>query len=203
MRCQGYWDWDTQCQLGPDYCVPYEFPNYHNYAASLGAPETCYGSCNAQCNYPEYLTCWANYGGCGYSYCYWVGNSNFTGQGPMGMRAGEFGNETACYETCPAICSEYDIAWGNGYDSNGCWMGDYCIPAATDMGANVECPGVCYTPCDWQAGETYCPIYSENGCYAGNTCEMPGIYKRKSIFLNTNDNIIPKNVSYFNLYFYY
>ena len=63
-------------------------------------------------------------------------------------------------------------------------MGGYCIPAATNYGANLECPGVCYTPCDWMAGEMWCPITSENGCYAGNTCEMPGTYKKSHISLH-------------------
>jgi hypothetical protein len=188
MRCPGYWDWNTQCQLGPDYCVPYETDNYMNYATSLGAPETCYGTCNYQCNYPEEISCWNHADGCGYSYCLYVGNNSFTGQGEA-MRQYSSGNDT-CYDVCPAACSQYDIACDSGYDANGCYMGGYCIPAATNSWEdNVECPGVCYTPCDWVAGETSCPTYTKSGCLAGNTCEMQGIYNRTVTLLNTNVNV--------------
>ena len=181
-RCPGYWDWNTGCQLGADYCVPNEQYNYNNYAASLGAPEVCAGYCSPQCNWPEEISCWDNTDGCGYSYC--QGNSNSTYQEPL-MRMNGNGNGT-CYDVCPTMCSQFDLACDNGYDENGCWMGEYCIPVATNNGDNGECFGVCYTPCDWAAGETSCPSFTDDGCFAGNTCEMPGIYYRIFIFLCRN-----------------
>jgi len=169
MRCSGYWDWNTGCKLSPDYCTPIQRDN-SQYAKSLGAPETCYNNCHYQCNYPEEMNCYGNWDGCEYSYCYYVGNTNSTGYGSA-VRAAS-GNDT-CFPTCPTMCSQYDLVCSNGYDANGCSYGEHCIPLATDNWDGSECPGVCYTPCDYNAGEVYCPIESQDGCNAGNYCEMP------------------------------
>jgi len=171
MRCPGHWDYDTYCQLSPDYCMPMEMNNTR-YAKSLGAPEVCPVYCMYECNYPEELSCWSNWDGCGYSYCYYTGNTNSTGYGAA-MRASS--SNGTCPQTCPTMCSQYDIVCSNGYDENGCSYGEHCTPilSASCDGSGTECPGVCYTPCDYNAGEVYCPIESEDGCYAGNYCEMP------------------------------
>jgi len=173
MRCSGYWDQDTGCQLGADYCVPYEYDNYMNYAKELGAPELCYGRCDYPCNWPEEISCWNHGDGCGYPYCLHVGNSNFTDQEPAVRQFMNGNGDDTCYDVCPTKCSQFDLECDSGYDQNGCWMGGYCIPVATNNGAGGKCPGVCYTPCDWAAGETSCPSFTEDGCFAGNTCEMP------------------------------
>jgi len=172
MRCPGYWDSNSQCQMGPDYCMPLEMNNTR-YAKSLGAPEVCPMSCGYQCNYPEEMNCWSNGNGCGYSYCQYIGNNNnnFTGQGTAARQL-LFSNDS-CPISCPAICSQYDLVCSNGNDANGCSYGEHCTPIATDSWDGSECPGVCYTPCDHNAGEVYCPIESQNHCYAGNYCEMP------------------------------
>jgi hypothetical protein len=86
-----------------------------------------------------------------------------------------------CPQNCPLSCSEFDIQCeGHYYNHTNpemtleCYSGDYCIPMAYNYDGEIECPGVCYTHCDWEAGENYCPSYTADGCFAGNTCEKPG-----------------------------
>merc|ERR1719250_139508 len=40
----------------------------------------------------------------------------------------------ACYTPEPSMCVATDMVCDMGMDSNGCWMGDYCMPAGS------ECP---------------------------------------------------------------
>jgi len=176
MRCPGMWDWDTGCQLSADYCIPYEIDNYR-YAKSLGAPETCYGVCSDsnQCHYPEEISCMDYSSGCGYEFCYYVGDNGTDFNQTISGREFDGGNNETCYPTCPTSCHpEFDMVCSSGYDSNGCSYGDYCLPILTDSwDGTTECAGVCYTPCNYDAGEVYCGYEQTNSCFNGNYCEIP------------------------------
>ena len=187
MRCPGYWNWDTGCQEGPDYCLPFEQDNCR-YAKSLGAPETCYGTCGYQCNYPEEIYCTDYSSGCGYGYCYYVGDYDYDFNQTMAMRQFDYGsNGETCRPTCPTSCHpEFDIVCSNGFDSNGCSYGDYCLPSLTDSWDGTTCPGVCYTPCDHAAGEVPCAYEETSSCFTGNYCEIPGTCVRKFSLLLSN-----------------
>ena len=211
QRCPGWYNPDTWCQESPDYCMPLTYDNSYRYAPSLGAAEECYLECPPQCGYNE-MTCYGKYDdGCDHSYCMpkngW--NTTYGDDYPQARQSFDYGNydgnygNDSCPMTCPTLCSELDIACPIGWDENGCSWGEYCIQAMYPLG-EIECPGVCATPCDWGSGEITCPIFSEDGCYIGNTCQPGGQYRIRFYFLHLD--LIPKfgvlqdNCSYFFLF---
>jgi len=175
QRCPGNYNPETWCQESPDFCMPTTYDNTYTYPPSTGAAEQCYQQCPIMCSYDE-MYCYGKYSdGCDYSYCMWTGNNGmngtygYDGYARQWSDYGDYGNGS-CPITCPAECSEFDIVCSNGIDENGCSYGDYCMPAIYQMGDGVECPAVCYDPCDWTVGEVACPMYSDEGCYMGSNC---------------------------------
>jgi len=178
QRCPGWYNPDTWCQESPDYCMPSTYNTTYIYAPSLGAAEVCNLECPPQCGYND-MTCYGKYwDGCDYSFCMpmYDYNQTYGDDYPYARQWSDYGNydgnygNDSCPMTCPTACSEFDIACPIGWDENGCSWGEYCMPQMYPMG-DLECPGFCATICDWYNGEIACPIFSEDGCYIGNTCE--------------------------------
>ena len=177
LRCPGWVDSDTKCKVGADWCLETLYDNTWEYANSTGAAKQCPNYCPTECSWPEEMYCYEkNWDGCGKSVC--------VKADPLSM----------CPQNCPLSCSEFDIQCEGHYFNHTnpemtleCYSGDYCIPMAYNYDGEIECPGVCYTHCDWEAGENYCPSYTADGCFAGNTCEKPGNYYRKIAFINKSE----------------
>ena len=102
-------------------------------------------------------------------------NQTYGSDYPYTRELSEYGDNgnSSCPMTCPTACSEFDIPCPMGFDENGCSYGDYCTPslyAIGEWGNEIECPGACYTNCGWTFNEVACPIFSDDGCFVGNTC---------------------------------
>jgi len=87
-----------------------------------------------------------------------------------------------CFMPPPSVC---DMAAGEvicdmGWDTNGCWMGDYCMPTGSvcpDPFGTVEtaCPMPPPSVCDTAAGEIFCDMgFDTNGCWMGDYCMPAG-----------------------------
>jgi len=176
QQCPGYHNPDTWCQEQPDFCMPRTYDN-SQYAPSLGAAEVCSQYCPVYCGSGE-MTCYGkDFEGCDYMFCMPNENYNQTygSDYPYTRELSEYGDNgnSSCPMTCPTACSEFDIPCPMGFDENGCSYGDYCTPslyAIGEWGNEIECPGACYTNCGWTFNEVACPIFSDDGCFVGNTC---------------------------------
>merc|ERR1712111_330003 len=74
----------------------------------------------------------------------------------------------------PSVCTNGDITCDMGVGSDGCWLGDYCMPAGSECPPPVtttECvPPPPAGPCA-EEGELLCSMGSDdNGCYMGDIC---------------------------------
>merc|ERR1719466_726587 len=50
-------------------------------------------------------------------------------------------------------CNGTEIWCDIGYYSDGCWMGNYCLPQVLEDG----CPGICHENCNWET-QDWCDI---------------------------------------------
>lgn len=142
-------EWDG-CPL-PDYCVSLKSDwNFGNDG------EACWNTCWPSCYDEGQTFCDMGYDDNG---CY------------MGAYCAEgYGD---CPATCYNHCGYNETYCDIGYDDNGCYLGNYCA-YGYDMG-DFQCPGVCATNCDWEAGETWCENPPDaNGCWTGNWCTPEG-----------------------------
>merc|ERR1711863_170741 len=54
-----------------------------------------------------------------------------------------------------------------GYYSDGCWMGNYCLPQVLEDG----CPGICPEDYNWET-QDWCDMgMDSNNCWLGNWCQ--------------------------------
>merc|ERR1712177_71026 len=68
------------------------------------------------------------------------------------------------------MCPPGDMICDSGMDMNGCWMGDYCLPAG-----NI-CPPVCYSypPSNCSSSEVVCDMGYHGDCWNGDYCMPEG-----------------------------
>merc|ERR1712193_318936 len=83
------------------------------------------------------------------------------------------GSGTACdYDPWTQECNGTEIWCDSGYytgtSGDQCWYGNYCLQLVNEWDG---CPGICHTPCNWDA-EDYCDMgMDENNCWMGNWCQ--------------------------------
>merc|ERR1719237_648137 len=69
---------------------------------------------------------------------------------------------SSCYEAHYQECSPYEINCDAGYDSMGCWYGNYCIQEVNEYDG---CYGVCGQNCNYET-EDWCDMgFDSNGCW--------------------------------------
>merc|ERR1712233_12444 len=99
----------------------------------------------------------------------YYGYGGYGGYGGWGYGGygGGYGSGSSCYEAHAQECSHNEISCDAGYDSLGCWYGNYCIQEVNDDG----CYGVCGQDCNYET-EDWCDMgFDSNGCWMGNWCQ--------------------------------
>merc|ERR1712032_118611 len=87
---------------------------------------------------------------------------------PVKSRQGGYGEGygSSCSEAHYQECSPYEINCDAGYDSMGCWYGNYCIQQEVD-----GCLGVRGVSCDNETDD-WCDMGNDsNGCWMGSWCQ--------------------------------
>ena len=70
-----------------------------------------------------------------------------------------------CPARCDTRCKDDEMYCDNGYDCNGCHLGNHCAKS------NGDCPARCSPTCNYKIGEQRCDNgYDENGCWMGAHC---------------------------------
>merc|ERR1719237_1119877 len=99
--------------------------------------------------------------------CPAVGYYDYDYEGYGGYGEG-YGSGSHCYEAHYQECSPYEINCDAGYDSMGCWYGNYCIQEVNEYDG---CYGVCGQNCNYET-EDWCDMgFDSNGCWMGNWCQ--------------------------------
>merc|ERR1712080_471321 len=72
---------------------------------------------------------------------------------------------------CGATCNwGYETTCDKGTDDNGCWLGNYCMPATYTGANNATCYEMCPTTCNWQTEKSCDMGVDSNGCRMGDFC---------------------------------
>merc|ERR1711936_805227 len=78
------------------------------------------------------------------------------------------GSGFSCFEPYEQACNATEMHCDAGYDSEGCWYGNYCINQVNEWDG---CYGVCGMNCNWET-EDWCDMGTDsNGCWMGNWCQ--------------------------------
>jgi len=182
--CDGGYYNGNSCWFG-NYCLQ-QVSDYD------GCPGVCHTPCNwetedfCDMGYKTFgqLECWVgnwcqskSLGGCPsvgyydydyYGYGGYGGYGGYEGYGGYGGYGEAYGPVSSCYDKAHLQeCSHNEIYCDAGYDSLGCWYGNYCIQEVNDYG----CYGVCGQNCNYET-EDWCDIgFDSNGCWMGNWCQ--------------------------------
>jgi len=174
----GYYN-DDSCWLG-NYCL-------QQVSDWDGCPGVCHTPCNWETeDYCDMGTktfghneCWVgnwcqdkSYGGCpstGNYGEYGYGESGYGEYGFGEYGSGDYEYGSSCSEAYTTDCdNNTEISCDAGYDSRGCWYGNYCIQQVSEYDG---CHGVCGPNCNYET-EDWCEYgYDSNGCWMGAWCQ--------------------------------
>lgn len=185
--CSYGYDYETGCNLG-EYCAPgYDMGDFvcpGVCPVTCGEGETwCENPLDANgCStgnscMPEGMECPVTCPDVPYAECDWETEFNcWGGEDANGCQmadycvphySGAMGTDgQPCWSYCDASASclsEGAVLCDNGYDYNGCWMGNSCNKPWD------HCPAVCYEYCSGDM--QWCDYgYDDMGCHLGNYC---------------------------------
>jgi len=185
--CDGGYYNGNSCWFG-NYCL-------QQVSDFDGCPGVCHTPCNwetedfCDMGYKTFghMECWVgnwcqdkSLGGCPavgyydydyYGYGGYEGYGEYSGYGGYEGYGGYgegYGSGSHCYEAHYQECSPYEINCDAGYDSMGCWYGNYCIQEVNEYDG---CYGVCGQNCNYET-EDWCDMgFDSNGCWMGNWCQ--------------------------------
>merc|ERR1711909_239683 len=88
----------------------------------------------------------------------------------LGLAAPSFSFPADCPMMEPSTCASSEVRCDSGMDSNGCWMGDICLPEG-----NI-CPHPCYPtkPSTCLENEVRCDRGMDGACWRGDDCMPEG-----------------------------
>jgi len=159
--CHTPCNWETE-----DYCDMGTKTFGHNECwVGNWCQDKSYGGCPST-DHGHYGSGDYGYGNYGYGE-YGYGDYGYGGYGYGGYGYGDWG--PWCSEAYTYECDwNTEISCDAGYDSFGCWYGNYCIQQVSDYNG---CYGVCGPNCNYET-EDWCEYgYDSNGCWMGAWCQ--------------------------------
>merc|ERR1712062_19980 len=160
MECNGTDIWCDSGYYNDNQCW------YGNYCLQLISEwDNCPGICHTPCDWETMDFCDM---GMDENNC-WMGNwcqEKSLGGCPSttGSGSSDYSGST-CFDAYTQDCNSTEIYCDAGMDSEGCWVGNYCIPQVNEWDG---CHGVCPMNCNWET-EDWCDMGTDSaGCWMGN-----------------------------------